>query len=117
MDFRIAVRHLWHRIWGHRQLSGARRPHRTGGRRVNTSHRVGEQRMENDRDVLPLDDICIAKIAQADQMARDVVRECQAAINGMLSYYLAVNKLDGNWKLAENRKELIYDKTPTPNRP
>jgi len=69
-----------------------------------------DNQIDKEQEILPLDDICIQKIQQADEMVRNAHREANAAINGMLSYYLAINKVEGNWKLAENRRELVLDR-------
>lgn len=54
-------------------------------------------------NIFPLDDDAIAMITQADEQLRSV----NAQVSGMLAYFIKKAKLEGTWKIADNRRELV----------
>lgn len=59
-------------------------------------------------DAFPLDDTALALMAEYDQQQRVL----DAARSGTLTLFARQHKLDGNWQLAPNHKELVRS---TPN--
>lgn len=54
-------------------------------------------------EMFPLDDAAIATIQELDQQERDI----NIARNAMLGYFLRQHNLQGNWRVAPNRRELM----------
>ena len=54
-------------------------------------------------EIFPLDDAAIESLAELDQQDKLT----HSARLGILGYFLKVHKLQGNWQLAPNRRELV----------
>lgn len=61
------------------------------------------------QDKFELDQAACEQIAELDSQQKMI----NVALSSLLQYVARRNKLAGNWKLAENRRELIRD-TPVP---
>jgi hypothetical protein len=63
---------------------------------------------EKDANIFPLDDACIEMLTELAAQARtlDVSR------NAVLTYFAKQHKLQGNWQLAENGRELVRAGAP-----
>jgi hypothetical protein len=57
----------------------------------------------NNDENFPLDDAAIATISELDEQEKGI----SIARNAILSYFLRVHSLTGNWQLAANRRELV----------
>jgi hypothetical protein len=73
---------------------------------------VNDEKKTTIEDRFQLDDVAREQIAEFDQQQRML----NVALNTLLVYVAKSNKLAGNWKLAENRRELVRD-TPVPAMP
>jgi hypothetical protein len=58
-------------------------------------------------DSYPLDDAAIGALADLDTQERAMSAQINIARNATLSYFARIHKLQGSWKLAENRRELV----------
>jgi len=61
-------------------------------------------------EVFPLDDATIEAVALYSQQARDA----QIAVNAFLNMFAKRHNLPGNWRLAENGRELVKVPAPAP---
>jgi hypothetical protein len=64
-----------------------------------------ETRTEVTQETYPLDDAAIETIAMATKQTAEINLGVQAVLN----YFLRQHKLKGNWRVAENGKELVLD--------
>jgi len=64
-----------------------------------------ETRTEVTQETFPLDEAAIETIAMANKQVHEINLGVQATLN----YFLRQHKLKGNWKVAENGKELVLD--------
>jgi hypothetical protein len=65
-------------------------------------------------ELFPLDEAAIEAIQDLDKQETQLVeasKNINVARNAILSYFLRQHKLEGNWQLAENRKELMRQAT------
>lgn len=63
-------------------------------------------------EIYPLDDEAIGFIAEKlreIEALKQHVQLLEAALNGALTYFARIHKLEGPWKLADNRRELVRE--------
>ena len=60
-----------------------------------------------DHVIVPLDDATIEAIAEIDIQERIALASVQAARTAALNLFARQNKLLGNWRLADNKRELV----------
>ena len=68
-----------------------------------------------DNEIYPLDDEAIMFIAEVHREIEALRQRAQlfeAALNGALQYFARLHKLEGPWKLADNRRELVREASP-----
>lgn len=68
-----------------------------------------------DNEIYPLDDAAVGfiaeKLREIEALKQDV-QLLEAALNGALTYFARLHKLEGQWKLADNRRELVREASP-----
>jgi hypothetical protein len=60
-----------------------------------------------DHEIVPLDDATIEALAEIAIQERIALSSINAARTATLNLFARQNKLPGNWRLAENKRELI----------
>jgi len=63
-----------------------------------------------EQELYPLDDAAIELLAQFDEQERQI----NTARNAMLTYFVRLHKLQGNWGVAPNRRELVKQTAAVP---
>jgi hypothetical protein len=58
---------------------------------------------ETEAETFPLDDACIEMLTELAAQARTL----EVSRNAVLTYFAKQHKLQGNWQLAENGRELV----------
>lgn len=61
----------------------------------------------NEPENYPLDEDAIRLIAELDEQGRSAQVAVSASVSAVLSYFVRKHKLSGDWKLAQNRRELV----------
>lgn len=62
--------------------------------------------------VFPLDDAVIDIIQQADTQIKETARDLNNFVNGALQYFIRTHKLQGQWRLSANRREIELAAVP-----
>jgi hypothetical protein len=61
----------------------------------------------SNEEVFPLDDAAIESLAEIDQQERQAASSFNGARQGILALFAKQHKLQGNWKLSDNKRELV----------
>lgn len=68
-------------------------------------------------ELFPLDEAAIEAVDELhnkEQQLATAIREVNIARNAMLSYFLRQHKMSGEWRLADNRREMVRVPAPAP---
>ena len=66
-------------------------------------------------EIYPLDDSAVEFIAEKMRQIETLKQHAQlleAGLNGALTYFARLHGLEGPWKLADNRRELVRESSP-----
>ena len=72
--------------------------------------------MNDENEIVPLDDAAIEALADIEIQERIAIASVIAARTATLNLFARQHKLPGEWRLAENKKELIKVKQETKER-
>jgi hypothetical protein len=70
---------------------------------MNEENNAAAVETAKEADVFPLDDAALESLAQFDQQEQQIM----GARIGVLTLFTRIHKLQGNWQLAQNRRELV----------
>jgi len=71
-------------------------------------------------EVFPLDDAAIETLSELDTNERQLIeasKNINVARQAILSYFLRQHKMKGNWRLADNKRELVLQPAETAPQP
>lgn len=71
---------------------------------------------QNNNECYPLDEVAIEQLEELDTQEKRLVDQANKALEQLavarqftLKYFIRVHKLTGDWKLAENKRELMKE--------